>query len=469
MRGYYLTSICLVLIFLPSCRVHQKIFVTQPKVDTPNTYSQQGESVLLPRWWETFGSDDLNFLVESTLENNFDLKATWFQVAEACAQVRIEQAQLYPELDLTLLGGRRKPFSARILNRSFTFYQLGTHLSYEVDLWRKNISRLEAARFNYQAAQQDLETVSWILSSTTVDLWFVLLESEALLNVIDTQVDSSRTLLKLIELRFAVGISSGLDVYQQRLQLYQTEANRPLVESVKQQTLHNLNTLRAQVPTADLFLQPIEDLQLPPLPHMNNPCALLGDRPELRAQFNRISSADAQVAAAIADKFVNLNLDIAYFLNADSVRSAFENFTYDLLMNLFYPIFDGGARTAEVSRRKSILNRELQIYGQLFLDALREVEDALVAEKEQKALLEHLAKQLTVAQENFEQSKLHYINGLIEYLSVIAAQQSLQSLERRMVNEKRILFQNRAKLYRALGGNYITPGYRSYCSEKETP
>ena len=45
-------------------------------------------------------------------------------------------------------------------------------------------------------------------------------------------------------------------------------------------------------------------------------------------------------------------------------------------------------------------------------------------------------------------------NGLINYVTVLLAVQSLQGLQRRLISEQRFLLSNRAGLYRALGGHW---------------
>ena len=79
------------------------------------------------------------------------------------------------------------------------------------------------------------------------------------------------------------------------------------------------------------------------------------------------------------------------------------------------------------------------------LNALREVEDAIATEREQLALLERLEVQKNLAGENLREARLRYATGLDDYLSVIAAIQALQRVERLLITESKILLQNRGK------------------------
>lgn len=131
---------------LTSCQVHEKLEIMPPAILVPDHFSEEGQAVEQDRWWEAFSFNELNGLVGSTLENNFDLQASFFQVAEACAFVRIEQAKLYPHLDFISTLQRSKPYALGLESVPFSLYRLGSTLSYEVDLWQKNASKVRAAR-----------------------------------------------------------------------------------------------------------------------------------------------------------------------------------------------------------------------------------------------------------------------------------------------------------------------------------
>ena len=64
-------------------------------------------------------------------------------------------------------------------------------------------------------------------------------------------------------------------------------------------------------------------------------------------------------------------------------------------------------------------------------------------------------EQINLAKANLNEAKSRYINGLIEYLEVINAIQTLQSLERALVSLKSSALTNRISLYKGLGGHWV--------------
>lgn len=475
--SYLLCPFLLLLLplVLGGCKVYKTLNICKPTVCIPNTYQQQeGEgTVEVCEWWKQFNSTELDCLVDKSLSQNLTLKQSWWKVAQACAQARIVGAARYPEIITTPevfhfrssggasgfgigTGGVAGTTSTSSAADPVTFYLLANALTYEIDLWKKIDSQAKAACYELRATREDLESTAWTLTGTVTDLWFTIQEQKTLLKVIDHQIEVSRTQLELIELRYSVSESSALDVYQQRLQLAQTMAEKPAVQSLLETSINQMNVLLGLPPEKIDYEMKEGLVELPPFPNIGTPADLLRNRPDLRAEQRRLMAADYEVAAAIADRFPRLELSISYDFEAMKIKDIFDEQVSRIIGRLFTPIFDGGRRRAEVVRQKAIVCELLNSYGQKFLDALLEVENALVQERQQLELLKLLKQELDIAQTNLEEAQWHYINGLNDYLTVIASIQSLQNLERRMVTEKKQLLVIRSKLYRAIGGQYLT-------------
>ncbi len=460
---------CLPLLF--GCQLHRSFCLQAPRVIVPEQYSTQSdEGVNVPdTWWTEFGSEQLNRVVSQTLEGNLNLRESWAKIAQACARLRIEGAARLPSIDLQMSGshfsglrpggqfGAGGGSQADLIGTGGSnFYTMQAALSYEIDLWRRVESKTEAACYELQATREDLDATALTLTGTVVDLWLTIQEQKALLEVIKEQEQVSRTLLELVELRFSTALSTALDVFQQRLQLADILAHPPPIQSRLETSIHNLQTLMGVAPgliCLDLDLEVFKGL--PPFPEKGAPVNLICRRPDLRAQYFRLQAADAEVAAAIADIFPRIDTFFSYGFSAISIEDFFKEQVKQVILSLVYPLFDGGRRSGEISRRKAILCEEIWRYANLFLNAMREVEDALVQEKYQFELIQRLEEEIGIAKQNLDQSRFHYINGLTDYLSVITAIQSLQNLQRQIVSERKQLLEYRANLYRALGGRVL--------------
>jgi outer membrane protein TolC len=101
------------------------------------------------------------------------------------------------------------------------------------------------------------------------------------------------------------------------------------------------------------------------------------------------------------------------------------------------------------------VQERLDAFSQTFLSALQEVEDALDQERNQIELLGEIALQLDIAGQQLQAARTSYGDGVAEYLDVISAVQTQQSLQRQQVTATKQLLGYRAMLYRSLGGTWM--------------
>jgi outer membrane protein TolC len=96
-------------------------------------------------------------------------------------------------------------------------------------------------------------------------------------------------------------------------------------------------------------------------------------------------------------------------------------------------------------------------YSQVILDSLGEVEDALVQERKQRDFIASLVKQLEISNQVIASIRDNYIKGAADYLRVLEALVSNQSLQRNLLEARRELIEFRIDLCRALAGGFEMP------------
>lgn len=469
------------LVLAAGCRVHEPRDFVRPPVAVPEGFAAAdgllGEVSEAERtgaaadpddapepWWRTFGDAGLDAAVDVALAENLDLRQAWSRLRQAAAEAVIAGAAREPALDatgsaaLTRLGDRvpELPPDGSPGNRWDERYALGLALSWELDLWGRLASRAEAARLRAAATRADVSDAALLVAAGVVEAWFDVQEQRALLVLLEDQLETSRTLLELTELRFSLGEGSSVAVLQQRQQVAATESQLPVARGQLAAARHRLALLLGR-PPGDLGpLEPAGVLpELPPLPALAAPGDLLVRRPDVRAAFARLDAADRDVAEAVADRLPRLTLGLSYDWTTAALGAAFQRDVATIAASAVAPLLDGGRREAEVERRRAVLQSRLDAVGATVLVALREVEDALARERHQRELLRRRARQLELARATLDETRSRYANGLGDYIDVIVAVQSLQDLERRVLGERAELVTNRARLHRALGGRWM--------------
>jgi multidrug efflux system outer membrane protein len=443
-------------LLLASCNPVKIPTREMPAIPAPSSFTNDGGTIAAPkRWWRAFNDDTLNVQVDAAIADNLDLRQSWSRLAQAAAQARIVGAPLLPEVNLTSSAARTRGDGSSGINYNSNWV-LGFGLSWEVDLWRKIANRAESAVLAAQASRQDVEHTALMLSGTVTDTWFTIREQANLIAVIEDQIDISEKLLETVEYRYANGLTDALQVFQQRQQLESVRAQLPPARSRLETSFNALFVLQGRPP--EEFSDAIIEATLPglpPLPILGSPADLVESRPDLRAARDRLAAADREVAAAVANMLPTISLSLGYDFNSSSFASPFNSGMSSIGGSLLQPLFDSDRRGAEVIRRRAIVQERLDAFSQSFLFALQEVEDALDRERNQIDLLGEIKLQLELAARQLQAARTSYSDGVAEYLDVIAAVQTQQSLQRQNVTAHKQLLAYRATLYRALGGSWM--------------
>lgn len=442
------------------CSPHTMRDSDLPDTEIPPSFeAPAGPTVEAPdAWWNSFDEPGLDRTMQRAFEANLGLRQAWSRLDQANAQATIAGAFLYPDVNLDASAGRTRVDPAGSPANSTDRFTIGLGLSWEIDLWKKIANRADAASLVARASRADAEQTALLLSGSVVDLWFTIQEKQQLLSLLAEQIELSRTLLELTELRYGQGVGDALQVLQQRLQLQSVISALPDIRSTLETSRNQLAVLLARAPEnldADPTIAIAAVLpKLPPFPTLPTPRDLLDQRPDLRAAYDRVAAADLEVAVAMANMLPAIRLSLAGNFTSDQLSSLFESTVGSITGSLLQPVFDGDRRGAEADRRRAILNERLDAFTERFLIALREVEDAIDRERNLVDLLEQTRIQVDLAEKTLTESRLLFANGQIEYLDVITSIRALQDLQRRDVSVQRSVLANRASLLLALGGDW---------------
>ena len=448
-----------VSLMLASCALPQAPRAGSLPVTVPERFAREGGTEPVDRWWEGFGDAGLNAAMEQVLSGNLDLRLAWARLDESRAVARRAGADLWPQVSASANGSRSRyevegdglvdDFITRVNE-----FDVGLSTSYEVDLWGRIRSSADAAAAEARASREDVEAAALALAAAVAEAWFALAEQLAQEALLTEQITVSKTFLDLAEVRFGQGQGSALDVYQQRTQLAAVQGQLPLVAARMAVLRHELSVLAGRPPQGEMQ---DPEAALPALtepPATGLPAQLLQQRPDVRAAYQRLAAADARTATAAAALLPRLRLTATGGYQSTEFHELFNQTMWSLAAGLTAPLFEGGRLRANVEQAAATARARLMEYGQVVLRALREVEDALAQESRQHEFLASLDQQLELAQATLEQAELRYRNGLSDYLPVLTALQSLQSLERERLSAQRLLAAYRVRLYRALGGTW---------------
>jgi len=420
----------------------------RPLLESPPPFSQSGDAGASSRWWTAFGIPELDAGIDAALQSNYPRLTALERVRAARAVARREASDFFPDVNgVFTTAGDMGPGENR------TSYVLGFDTSYQVDLWGEIESRVDAAQLRADATCFDSQAITLGLSAEVARVWFSLIEANAQAELLQEQIENNRIGLQLQRQRFGEGLIRSPDVLRQQQLLESTLEAAAVAESRIRVLEHQLAILLGEMPQTARYDTGSQLPELPPLPATGIPSELVQRRPDVRRDFRALQAADRDLASAISNQYPRLSLTGSLLSVADEPETIFRDWFLSLGSQLIAPLLDGGQRRAEVLRTCAVKQQRLYEYAQTILIAFREVEDSLVQEKYQRERMEHLKEQVRLAKQSSVQLREQYLIGDAEYLDVLSASTSQQSLQRQLLSAQLDLVLIRVSLYLALAGS----------------
>ncbi|WP_237056778.1 efflux transporter outer membrane subunit [Microbulbifer sediminum] len=451
-----LRTLVLILPLLTACAARP---LPQATLGLPDAFSLSGEADPGLRWWRNFQDPQMDLLVTRAFSDSPDLRAALWRLEQAGAVARGARSGFWPRLtgnldhteqrrsdrgDFDFSGGENEggSWSGRLA------------ASYEIDLWgrvRGGALAAEAARL---AQEDSLQAAALSLASEVAATWLQLREQWGQRDLLAQQLDTNRKTLRVLELRFGGGISAAADVLQQR-QL--VEQSRQEFDTAK----FNIVALKVQLATLlgvnsgelEAMIQPAAGLPaLPALPDTGVPARLLLRRPDVQQAQRNLLQGHYLVEQAWAERLPVISLAAIYSGGGPSISDIARDWLLTLTAAAEGVIFDGGQLSSEQQRQEAVEQERWSLYRSAVLDALAEVEQALVQEQAVRVRLEHLRERAALSDLIVERQRRAYSRGTVDFLNVLAATNDQQGLARQLLTARRELIENRVTLYRALSG-----------------
>lgn len=424
----------------------------RPALDLPTGFSSTGQAPLPDRWWLAIDDPLLHRLIDEGLARNPSLLAVWDRLDQARAVMKREGASRYPTVDGSASAGASasRDSSGTSTNTSLS---LGLAASYEVDLWGSIAAGRQAVALEERATVASVRAAAITLSSEIATTWFDLAEQRTQAALLAEQLARANQTLAIVQQRYDLGAIAETDVLRQRQQVESIQGDQTLTVSAIAVLEHRLAILLGHAPGHPIPISG-ELAALPALPATGVPAALIQRRPDVLQSFYQIQIADKNVAQAISERYPRLSLSLRASTSGALPQDLLTGFVSSLVGNLVQPLIDGGRRRAEVERSQAQLAERINGYRQVVLSALGEVEDSLARETQQSHYLVSLDAQIELATQVYERTQRAYQSGAVDYLRVLDAEDSLQSLQRRRLSAAHTLIAYRIALYRSLAGGW---------------
>jgi outer membrane protein, multidrug efflux system len=440
----------------PAVKVPSKFESTSPNI-------KAGVSGDLSTWWTNLNDPTLNALVRQVMQGNLDIKIAGDRIAQAQAIRGIVSGADQPHLDADASATRESyslnsVFGPFLPERRVSDYIAGFNARWELDLFGKTARSIEAAQAGIDAAQENRRAVMVAMSAGVAKQYILVRQLQRQIEVANDNIRIQRNTLDVVQHRLKAGLVNELVVQQAKAQLEVTQAVLPKLDTELKQAIHRIGILTGQEPKA-LETQLTTGGEIPatkPMVPVGLPSELLTRRPDIRVAERNLAAATANIGVATADLFPRFSLTGSLgqeSVNVDTISGGASRF-WTLASGLSWPVLDAGIIRANIRLQNARQRQAYNLYVKSVLNALEEVEDALVAYGNEQQRTKRLEAGTEANRKSVELATQRYQKGLVDFLNVLDAERQLYQSQDALAVSRGRLALNLIALYESLGGGW---------------
>ena len=172
----------------------------------------------------------------------------------------------------------------------------------------------------------------------------------------------------------------------------------------------------------------------------------------------RLEAQTARIGVAQAMRLPAINLTgLMGYASEDLSTLTSEGLGWSAGGTLFGPIFNFNKNVKRVEIERARTEQALLNHENTVLNAFREVENALVEVETYRNQIEAKQRELLAAQKAADLSDKRYTQGVTSYLEVLESERSRFNVELQYSTLRTDYFNSYVRLYKALGGGWISP------------
>ncbi|MCK3657160.1 hypothetical protein A4G18_00110 [Pasteurellaceae bacterium Pebbles2] len=406
-------------------------------------------------WWALYNDAQLNRVVEQALLNNKDLAKAAISVNSALYQANLLGADLVPNFSGSAQSSASRPINPG--SNSTISHGASLSVSYTLDLWRRLADMANAAEWNVKATEQDLAAARLsLVNSVVVSYYQMAYLNDAIAATNDT-ISYYSQINKIMQNRLAQGVAdrASTDQAQQavlvarnNLITYQTQ------RKIAEQTLRNLLNLKPNQPL-NISFPHILNVKTVPV-NLNVPVSTIANRPDVKGNLYRLSSAFKDAKATQKSWFPTISLGGSLSSSGNKVGNAFDNPLAAGTLGISLPFLDWNHVKWNVKISEAAYESARLTYEQGITTALNEIDTNYFAYTQSQQNYTNLKKKYDYDQRITKYYQNRYNAGVSELREWLNAANTEKASQVAILNAKYAVIQNENAIYSAMGGYYST-------------
>lgn len=403
-------------------------------------------------WWKSFNDANLNNYINLAIKNNYDLKLATIATKEYYQNVKLQFSNELPSATVGLSPNYLKMPGSTDWD---WMYAAPAVVNYEADIFLKNHDKTKSVKKLYEASKFDERGAYISVASAVGTTYLNIVKLDKLIKLQKDIVATRQNIYDLMLMRNKEGLTSTADTVKANKSL--VAGTTELYDYQKQRAilLHQLAVLIGESPeNADsLAITPYDNLKFKGQIPTEISSEVIINRPDYLKAEKMVEKAGIDVRVAKKEFLPTINLTgLMLFAASDfgsvlSTKSALGA----LAIGGMLPVFTGGRRIANLRLKKEQYEQVLQNYYKTNLISIQEVNDALVAIKQDGAKLKANQKQSQLERADFGFNQDKFTHGTISKLDLIQVKENLMTIDKAVANQQINCYVDYIGLYKAAG------------------
>jgi multidrug efflux system outer membrane protein len=360
-------------------------------------------------------------------------------------------------------GGPASPFGEGGLPGVTTnLYQAGFDAVWEMDIFGSVRKAVEAADAQAEATQDTAYGVRVTLMAEVAATYIQLRASQQRIEIARRNLESQRQTWMIARDKFNAGLGNEVEAAQYLAQLRLSETAIPPLVTAERMSQHTLAFLLGVDPmtlTGELSPGP----SLPPMPDdvpVGVPSDLLKRRPDIRLAERQLAASSAQVGEATAQLYPQFSLTGSIGIDSSDLKHLPEwnSRYYSIAPGVSWPILDWAKLHAAIAAANEQEAQALLGYRTAILQALKDVEDALVQYGQERERHSELLRAVEETRRARTLTTQIYMQGLADQTATLEAERAVFQAEDDLAQSEASLRVGLVGLYKALGGGWDLKG-----------
>ncbi len=400
-------------------------------------------------WRSVFTDPQLQALIETGLNNNFDLLNAALNVKMVEAQLAVAKLAFVPSFSFTPQG----TLSSWDGHTPSKIYSLPVNASWSIDLFGNLLSQKRSAQMALLATKDYQLVVKTNIVAGIANMYYTLLMLDRQLEIVTDMEGLVKETWDMMTLQKNLGRARSTSVQSAEANYYAIQAQAADLRRQIRETENSLSLLLGQ-PVQTIARGKLDNQSLPTEFSTGIALQMLNNRPDVHYAEMSLAQCfyNTQTARSRFYPSITISGSGAYTNNSGAGLVNPGNLLLSAVGSLVQPIFQNGQIVAGLKVAKAQQEQAFNTWQNAILKAGSEVSNALVLynSSDEKSKLEE--KQVAVLKQNVEDTKQLYKSSGSNYLEVITAETSLLNAELSKTADDFYKMQAVVSLYTALGG-----------------